>query len=185
MKWSLSFQRLFLSYPLNDVYFGDKNYVGHELMRNKYEFLLSTDHHSTLANWHFGRWSHSIRTASPWAIHSGDYEIWTAANCDSSGTPALLTEIYIQFWSICHGSGRLRHAGIENHLSVLKMYVVERKALCLSVYVSALLFLPRNLQLNSHTRIVLLHRIAPSKSDQCLFAVAFQPTEKKPMHLII
>lgn len=60
-------------------------------------------------------------TTSSWAIHSGDYEIWTAANWDSSGTPALLTEIYIQFWSICHGSCRARHARIGNHLNVLKL----------------------------------------------------------------
>lgn len=140
-------------------------------MWDKYGLLWSTDH-STLANWQFGRCSHSARTASPWAIHSGDYEIWTAANWDSSGTPALLTEIYIQFWSICHGSGKLRHAGIENHLSVLKMYVVEKSSLpfFLCICLPVCLFIPLYMQVNSHTRIVSLHSNPhfPSKSNQCL-----------------
>lgn len=87
-------------------------------------YQLSFD---TIATWQFGRCSQSALT-SPWATHSGDDdEIWTAENWDSSGTPALLRKIYIQFWSICHRGGRVRHARIENHLSVLKFYVAKKR----------------------------------------------------------
>lgn len=124
VKWSMSSHSLFcpLTHRCTVWWWND---VRHELVWDKYRLLWRTDYHLTLPNSQFGRCSHGALTASLWAIHSGDYEIWTAAN--SSGTPALLTEIYIQFWSICHSSSRLRHAGIENNLSVFKLYVVKKK----------------------------------------------------------